>query len=113
MAPSRGPRPAQPADAPVHDDDAALRAALTQVVLADLRAGRSPLTPPATAALRILESRPAGAHGGPLGAPLGAPLGGPLGGPLGAPLGAPLGGQGPEPASHARRRVGAGVGAVA
>src|SRR4051812_50110510 len=40
------------------EDDAALRAMLTQIVLADLRAARSPLSPPAVAALRILSSSP-------------------------------------------------------
>src|SRR3954451_25039138 len=40
------------------EDDAALRAALTQIVLTDLRAGRSSLSPPALAALRMLASRP-------------------------------------------------------
>ncbi|MCW2575548.1 MAG: hypothetical protein JWR66_1578, partial [Modestobacter sp.] len=43
----------------VPEDDPALRATLTQVVLADLRAGRSPLGAPAVAALRILASGPA------------------------------------------------------
>src|SRR4051812_50131644 len=41
------------------EDDAALRATLTQIVLADLHAARSPLSPPAVAALRILSSAPA------------------------------------------------------
>src|SRR3954453_1004063 len=40
------------------EDDAALRAMLTQIVLADLRTARSPLSPPAVAALRILSSSP-------------------------------------------------------
>jgi hypothetical protein len=40
------------------EDDAALRAMLTQIVLADLQAARSPLSPPAVAALRILSSTP-------------------------------------------------------
>src|SRR3982751_6514982 len=42
----------------MHEDDAALRAVLTQIVLTDLRAGRSSLSPPALAALRILASGP-------------------------------------------------------
>src|SRR3954470_4160343 len=42
----------------MHEDDAALHAALAQVVLADLRAGRSSLSPPAVAALRILAAAP-------------------------------------------------------
>jgi hypothetical protein len=40
------------------EDDAALRATLTQIVLADLQAARSPLSPPAVTALRILSSAP-------------------------------------------------------
>jgi hypothetical protein len=36
------------------EDDAALRATLTEIVLADPQAARSPLSPPAVAALRIL-----------------------------------------------------------
>jgi|SRR4051812_3948599 len=42
----------------MQEDDAALRAALTQIVLTDLRAGRSSLSPPALAALRMLASGP-------------------------------------------------------
>src|SRR4051812_50095036 len=42
----------------MQEDDAALRAALTQIVLTDLRVGRSSLSPPALAALRMLASGP-------------------------------------------------------
>src|SRR4051794_41727405 len=47
------------------EDDAALRATLTQIVLADLQAARSPLSPPAVAALRILASAPATTRSAP------------------------------------------------
>jgi hypothetical protein len=46
------------------EDDAALRATLAQIVLADLQAARSPLSPPAVAALRILASAPATTRSG-------------------------------------------------
>jgi hypothetical protein len=40
----------------MQEDDGALRAALTQIVLTDLRAGRSSLSSPALAALRSTPS---------------------------------------------------------
>src|SRR3954452_18799874 len=59
MTRARGARTARQGEPPMPEDDAALRATLTQIVLADLQATRSPLSPPAVAALRILSSAPA------------------------------------------------------
>src|SRR4051794_26291982 len=59
MRRNRGARTARQGEGPMPEDDAALRATLTQIVLADLQAARSPLSPPAVAALRILSSAPA------------------------------------------------------
>src|SRR3954466_12632608 len=58
MTRARGARTARRGEVAMPEDDAALRATLTRIVLADLQAARTPLSPPAVAALRILSSAP-------------------------------------------------------